>query len=236
VSPSTGILVAAFLIAVRPVQSQQTAGAATASGVILGTVTDTSLRPLGLADVSIALSGIHVSADPAGRFQIERVPGGSYLLVVRRLGFRPMTGAVEVRAGDTLRLAFKLEPASTELPTVVVTERSASVRLKEFDERRKRGDGEFFTQEYIDKRNVVAVSDILREAKAVRIMGTAAASAREFRPCYMQVYLDGLPVQGKSPTLPPSLNDLPSPKDIMGIGAKRGCGAILLWTRDGSKP
>jgi hypothetical protein len=63
----------------------------------------------------------------------------------------------------------------------------------------------------------------------------------------MQIYIDGVPLPGNT-----DVSTLPSPKELMGIeiyagaattpislafsrdSAWSGCGAIMLWTRDGS--
>lgn len=70
----------------------------------------------------------------------------------------------------------------------------------------------------------------------------------------MQIYVDGVPLTDAGPhsNSPYDLTQLPSPKDIMGIevysgaatvplwlptgpeAGKLGCGAILVWTEDGS--
>jgi hypothetical protein len=235
---------------------QGAAGARSSGGVILGTVTDSGLRPVTDADISIVLSHVHVASDARGRFQIVDVPGGDYLLTVRRLGFRPIAAGVSVQMGDTVRPAFILEPTVAELPAVIVSERSASMRFREFEERRKSGMGEFFDQRGIEARNAVSTVDILRQAKGLRVVidgtKTLAMSARQWTSCPMQVYVDGIPLAGAGSNQPFDLNLLPSPKEVMAVevysgsatvpqwlpmgpqSAKSGCGAILVWTRDGS--
>jgi hypothetical protein len=223
-------------------------------GTIVGMVADTSLRALVGAEVSFVGSGVRVSTDSLGRFRVVNVPPGRFLMIARSIGYRPTTSPVDIASSDTLRLAFTLEPATVqELATVVVTERSLSARLQAFEERRKLGFGEFFTQADIEKINGLHVGDIVRRAKSVRLSadGTKAMSAREPAnalkpPCFTSIYLDGVPL-GNEP-----LNYLPSPKDIAAIevyggaatlpvwlprgplGTNVGCGAILVWTRDGS--
>ena len=233
------------------------AGAQTAErrrGTIVGVVADTSLRALTGADVSLAGTNVRVTTESLGRFRIVRVPIGQFTLLARSIGHRPAANAVDVDAGDTLRLTVTLEPTDAhELSTVVITERSLSAKLREFEERRKQGLGEFFTQADIEKIDGLHVGDIIRRAKSVRLSpdGTKAMSAREpgnslRPPCLTSIYLDGIPL-GNEP-----LNYLPSPKNIAAIevyagaaslpvwlprgplGTKVGCGAILVWTRDGS--
>jgi len=87
-----------------------------------------------------------VATDAHGRFEISTVP-----------------------AGDTARPAIMHERSAAELPAVTIVEHKASSRLREFDERRARGDGEFFTQAQIEARNAVSTVDILRQAKGLRV-------------------------------------------------------------------
>jgi hypothetical protein len=252
-----------FLAVASPasvLRARASADARPGTAVILGTVTDTSLQPVDAAEISIVLSSVHVSANAAGRFQIVNVPDGNYLLVVRRVGFRPTSTGVEVHAGDTLRLAFLLEPVARDLATVLVTDNNPSGRMRDFLERRAMGVGEFFTQQQIDARNAGMVLDIIRQAKGVRIATesgkSVAMNAREWLRCPMQVFVDGIPLAGVGfrADAPFDLQQLPSPKEIAGIeiysgpatiplslnlpngpaSGKRTCGMVLLWTRDGS--
>ena len=236
--------------------AQNVPGGRRVSGLVLGSVTDSSLRPVPGADVSIALSNIRVVSDDRGKFELSEVPPGTYLLTVRRLGFGPVAATVAVPAGDTVRPVFILESAAVRVAGVNVTAHSISSRRAEFEERRRHGNGEFFDQVEIEAKGLVSASDILRQAKSVRIVtaGTqlVAESARQWTKCPLQVYVDGVPLAGLGRNTPFDLNLLPSPKEIMGIeiysgpesvplwlpegpqAGKRGCGAILVWTRDDS--
>ncbi len=246
-----------FACAVAQAQTTPVASAPRERGAIVGAVTDTALAPIAGADVEFVGTGVQVTSDARGRFVVTELRPGSYILTARRVSFQPSVNVIEVRAGDTLRLAFLLQPAVTELKPVVVKERSGSARLREFEERRAKGVGEFFTQEQIEARNVQAVVDLLRQSKTMRIEDSGhaafALSRRDFAyNCYMQVYVDGIPLVGGA-NASVDLMTLPSPKELMGIeiyagaattpiwlSADRGishtgCGVIMLWSRDGSK-
>src|SRR4051812_22575592 len=113
-----------------------------ARGVIIGVVADTNLHPIPLADVNIGGSSVRVAADSSGRFRITNVPSGRFVLVARRIGFQPGIATIDIAERDTLWLSFTLDPAAQELPTMVVTERTLSAKLMEFNERRKLGMGQ----------------------------------------------------------------------------------------------
>lgn len=227
-------------------------------GVIDGIVTDTLLRPLGSADVSVVGVGARVITEDGGRFRILQVPAGQYLLVVRRIGFAPTSGIVEVPANDTLRLSYILARTTNLMDTVRVRATRVSMRMMDFDQRRSQGVGQFITQEQIERRGSRETSDFLRTLRGIDVSritteafaGTIALSKREggsvggdgTGACSMQVLLDGI-------ILPRffNLDLLPPPKQIAGIevysgaatvppqfgGADRRCGMILVWTREG---
>src|SRR5262245_55771225 len=80
------------------------------TGTIDGVVSDTGLAPLQGAFVSILGTKIRIGTGPNGRFRITSVPTGQYLVIVKRVGFRPTSAVVNLSAADTLRLSYTLEP------------------------------------------------------------------------------------------------------------------------------
>ena len=228
-------------------------------GVIDGVVTDTTLQPLNAADVTIVGAGLRVVTGANGRFRLVQVPPGQYLLVVRRIGYAPTSGIVEVPVADTLRLSYTLERSTYALDTVRINSRRVTMRMVDFEQRRLQGIGQFITQEEIERRGSVQTSDFLRYMRGVQVSqnttqifgGTQVYSRREGggfdanqqqQFCPMQVLLDGI-------ILPRyfNLDLLPPPKQIAGIevysgaatippqfgGVDRRCGVVAVWTRDG---
>ena len=225
-------------------------------GTIDGIVSDSNLVPIHAAFVSVLGTNIRVGTGPNGRFRITKVPAGQYLIIVKRVGYHPTSAVVEVPAGDTARLAYTLNELSQALDAVVVTEKSLSVRMLEFEMRRKAGSGQFMTQEEIEKRNSVFPTELFRRFLSIDVAPSRNSSITEYYAlskreggnpnmgaCPMQVYLDQVPL----PT-PFNLDLLPSPRDLAGIevyagsatippqfnGYNRGCGVILVWTKDRS--
>jgi hypothetical protein len=258
----------ALSVASRPVTAQRPGGLPTEPpraipskvlGTIDGIVSDTGLVPLQGAFITVFGSNLRVGTGPNGRFRITKIPAGQYLLMVKRFGFRPASAVIQVPETDTLRLSYTLEPVSAEaLQAVVVTERSPSIRMAQFEARRKLGIGEFMTSEEIKQRNSVFSTELFRKFKTVIVTPDHsgvitqyyAISAREGGnpmngACPMQVYLDQVPLPS-----PFNLDLLPPPRDIAGIetyagasttplqfgGFDRGCGVILVWTKDSSTP
>jgi len=234
-----------------------TAAATRAFGTVDGFVSDTGLVPLHAAFVSIVGTSVRIGTGPNGRFRIAKVPAGPYLVVVRRVGYRPLTAVIDVPSADTLRLAYTLEKiAATELNPVVVTERAPVLRIAEFEARKRLGIGKFMDQAEIEQQNAVFATELIRRFLSVTVSPTHSSAITEYYAlstreggnpqmgaCPMQVYLDQIPL----PT-PFNLDLLPAPKQIAGIevysgaatlppqfnGYNRGCGVILVWTRAGT--
>ncbi len=242
---TTGIRERAAAEAVRP---------PSAYGVIDGVVTDTLLRPLESADISVVGVGAHVVTSINGRFRMLQVPPGQYLLVARRIGYAPTSGIIQVPAEDTVRLSYALLRSNNLLDTVKVQARRVSLRMAEFEGRRRQGIGQFVTQEDLERRGSPQVADFLRNIRGIELLRNTsqafgdmvAISRREGDAqqggCPMQVVLDGIVLPGKF-----NLDLLPSPKQIAGIevysgpatvppqfgGNDRRCGLIAVWTREG---
>ena len=226
-------------------------------GIIDGVVSDSLLRPLNISDVTVVGTGARVTTSATGKFRFLQVPSGQYLLVVRRIGYAPASGIVQVKSGDTLRLSYTLARSAAVMDTIRVRERRVSVRMTEFDTRRAQGIGQFLTQEDIEKRNSLQILDYLRNMRSVIVSrqtqeafgATIALSKREggsfstgSGACAMQILLDGI-------VLPRffDLELLPSPKQVAGVevysgpatvppqfgGPDRRCGVIAVWTRTG---
>lgn len=223
-------------------------------GVVDGVVSDTNLAPLQGAFVTVLSTKIRVGTGPNGRFRITRVPAGEYLIIVKRVGYRPTSAVIEVAAGDTARLSYTLENVVTELNPVTVTEKPSSLRMGEFLARRKLGFGQFMTAEQIQNVNAVFATEIFRRFQGINVSPNRgrqiteyfALSNREggnpqYGACPYAVVLDDVPL----PT-PFNLDLLPPPRDLGGIevysgpgtvpakynGFNRGCGVILVWTKE----
>ena len=251
---SHAVITRAFLASLALFCHAYHAGAQTraAPGVIDGMVTDTNFVALGDATVSVLSTSIHVVTGANGRFRILGLPGGHYIVMVRRLGYESASTMLEVTGGDTLRTSFALERVAIKLDTMKATAPFTSMRLSEFEERRKLGVGHFMTQAEIEARNTLGVLDLLQPLVSVKIQssgsGQYAMSMRgpkrlTLEPCPFQVFVDGVAVM----PIPVNLNNLPSPKELAGMEvysggatiplqykrADSGCGVILLWTRSG---
>ena len=232
-----------------------------ATGTIDGFVGDSTLNPLLSAEVKLLSTNVRVNTGPNGRFRISNVPEGRYVVIVRRAGYSPTSAVVDVPAADTLRLAYELQRSMTSLAPAVITAAATSRRNMEFEQRKNAGFGEFMNEAEINKRNSVYTTELMRRFRTVNVSPSStnyhggmpdyyALSRRETGSlnsaqqnyCPMSVFVDNIAM----PT-PFNLDLLPSPRNLMGIevyngpstvppqfsGMNRGCGVILIWTKDG---
>jgi hypothetical protein len=243
--PLAAVVGLATMIAGAAVAQTDSARAVAHAGTIDGIVTDTTLRPLSGAIVSIAGSDVNVVTGTNGRFRIVKLGTGEYTLLVRRIGYESAGANVELAGAETVRSAFALQRIATALDTVRVMTRNASLtpKMADFYARKNAGQGQFMTQEQIEQRNSVEAVDLLRTFTSVLINdGVRGPQIVNFRSwCAYEVLVDGFPA--------PTNIDLPSPKEIAGIEVYTGpasvplrfkqpgksrCGLILIWLRDGS--
>ena len=259
-SRASSLAIAMLAIAIRPPFAQAQAGDRNLpTGTIDGIVSDTMLVPITSATVSMLGTDLRVVTSADGRFRITHLQPGRYVIFARRLGFEMASATVQIAAPDTTRIAFTLLQAATSLEPTIITGRSLSPRMAEFEERgvfaAKFGGGQFMGQDEIDKRNTVFTTELIRTFSGigvayavVRGSGTkrvpVATSGRLAgsinSACLPTIWLDG--VLQPSPV---DLDRLPSPRELGGIEVYAGpatvplrysaggmsCGTILIWTR-----
>lgn len=117
-------LAALLLMAVPSLARAQT-------GRIVGTVSDSTKRPVAGAQVIVSPSGRSAETTADGKVILQGVPAGTYEMKVYRLGYKSATTRVLVTAGQDATVAILMTPASATLAGVVV---SASRRLEKVTE------------------------------------------------------------------------------------------------------
>jgi carboxypeptidase family protein len=219
-------------------------------GTLDGIVTDTSLAPLAGASAWILGTNLEVSAGDNGRFRITGIPAGTYIVVVRRLGYAPLSSALSVAAGDTTRASFTLVRQDVRLEKVVVTAAAGVGPLSEFESRRAFGVGQFMTENDIHKLNMARTSDLLRTFHSTTVTPTTVHNSRLLpaRGCPYQFYVDGvaisvhdldvdLPPPGELAGMEVYTNTATVPLQYASVGGGTGgrgggfCGVILVWTK-----
>ncbi|MHB1298545.1 MAG: TonB-dependent receptor plug domain-containing protein [Gemmatimonadaceae bacterium] len=218
-------------------------------GALLGTVLDETGRGIVGAVAIVIGSALPVETDGKGGFRLARLDTGAARVVVRRIGFKPETLAVDIDGHTPARASVTLRRVAVPLPAVRVTGREGlRGPMAGFYARQERGNGRFITQEQIARRNVGTMSELLRDIPGLRI-GSPRFGVHSFRMRNSSqaplVWLDGTPM-GSSEV---DLDDF-DPRTFAGIEVYSGAatvptefsggrmmttsgGAILLWTKEG---
>lgn len=230
----------------RPSLAQQSNLASRESGV-RGTVVDSARAPVAGAEVLLVKgdSAIRVTRTTEnGRFDMDGVSGGSYVLVVRRLGFRARTYDVELEAGRAPKsIVAVLSSMPTELEQVRVEAEidDSNGKLREFYAHKARAQfGYFFDPQQIRALKPRNPSELLRAVPGVRLTASGRfGSLVRLRGCRPLLWIDGVRVPGAE------LDETVSPNDIAAlevyssfagippqyVDRNTNCGAIIVWTR-----
>ena len=101
--------------------------AAQGTGVVYGTVRDTTGRPVPSARVLIVGQPLPAVADARGSYRLTGVPAGAAVVRAGAIGYDPARREIDLRAGDSVEVDFVLTPHGIEthdyleLPGVIVT-------------------------------------------------------------------------------------------------------------------
>jgi hypothetical protein len=153
---------ASFSAAVAPLAAQTPVPKA----AVAGTVTDSAGVPIGGAFVQVSQSmgesGGEVRTGTDGRFVIPDLESdGPYVVAVRKIGYRPMAFYdLQLKAGDTTRITFKLTRTGTALARVTVQGTKGSALASKG-----------ITSEEIDKNPVRSALDVIDRNRPTWLRG-----------------------------------------------------------------
>ncbi|MDB4889619.1 MAG: TonB-dependent outer membrane protein SusC/RagA, partial [Gemmatimonadetes bacterium] len=231
-------LCAAIITLILPLVSAQ---AQQGTGVVSGTVTSDVGAPVPGAQLSIANLRIGTVTGDDGRYTLTRVPAGTYVLRVSRLGFRAGQQTISVTAGQTTTANVTLTAAPTTLSEQVVVGYTTELR------RDVTGSVATVSGNELQDQKVATVEEALR-GRAAGV--SVAASGEPGRPAQIIIRGQngfGTPsplyvVDGMYLTENPNLN----PDDIETVevlkdasaaaqyGAQASNGVIVIRTRRGT--
>lgn len=227
------------------------------SGSLTGIVTTMEDAPVARARVGIAGNATYALSGDNGAFRVDRLNPGRHSLEVRMIGYAQTVIPIEIRSGQTARVHVILLAEPVALDTVKVTARPReplTPQMRDFEARRARGGGKFFTRAEIAAMQARVFTDILRRAPGLAVFpipgqqgGFAAHGTRvgAARACPVLFFMNGSPL-----ALPPdvAINNFIAPEDVAGIevytasqippqfnsalhGAR--CGVVVIWMRSG---
>jgi TonB family protein len=222
---------------------------------VAGTVVSEDGAHIVGAQVRVMDAASHVAlSDDDGRFEFYLLgDSASPLVVVRRIGFRPETLAVHVPRPDGSLIVVRLVRTVQILASVVVAGDATNPMstLAQVHARQKRSaNGHFVYQEEIARMQISRSSDILRMVPGANMgvasgTGTSSLRLRASR-CAPQYWVNGSPLGGvpfEIDQVPPSVIEAieiyPSaetvPLEFRTNVRTQGCGAIVLWIREGER-
>lgn len=222
-----------------------TAQTASGKGTVVGFVVATpGSAPVSGAAVQLDTTAWHAVADSQGRFELDSIDPGIYVLHIRAIGYDEGAWRVRVHPDQVTTHSFSLDQQVVELPGVNVKGSIplSARRFLDFDRRRQTANGAFFTQEDIEKVNPATLVDILVTVRGVQqvclVNDCVAKMVRSPPGCYPQYYLDGIESTAYFARHTP-------PRDVKGIEVYRGssevpgefggsnsaCGVIAIWTK-----
>ena len=90
------------------------------TGVIRGHVADSTGRALARAGATLTGTGLRISSDERGDFELRGVAAGAYVLQVRMIGYLPFSATVDVPPGGTATVSVTLAQAPISLAPIDV--------------------------------------------------------------------------------------------------------------------
>jgi hypothetical protein len=234
-----GAMVSARPIRVMPVREDERRQL---SGVV---ITEAGM-PIARALVREAGDSNEAVADSAGVFRLRDRITTTREVSIRGIGWYPLLWSGEV--ADQKQFTFELTSIGDVLERIDVRgRRQSSEAPPDFEARRRRGGGTFFTREDIERLRPIETTQLLMRAPGMVVRQDGhVLSARSLATggCIAAVFLDGLPFLTGPREFPPL--QLIHPEMIAAIEVYRGvdaplefggspCGSIVIWTRRGGR-
>ena len=181
---------------------------------------DSSELPIRGAEVSVPRLRLMTTSALDGTFRLSGIAPGREIVMVKRLGFMPVTTTLNFAAGDSIDSDFILVPSAQTLPSVRVKGKTFERKFAEYERRKAEGFGRFLDSEQLDNMQARQLSQVLNTLPGLQVyrsnMSSAAwiASARGQQSigntfevdqtditrgapngqCYAAVFLDGTAV------------------------------------------
>jgi carboxypeptidase family protein/TonB-dependent receptor-like protein len=159
------------------------------AGIVGRLVARETGAPIEGATIILIGTGTRVTTDSTGRFRYADLPPGAHRLEARAIGYRKSVWELRLDEGEQLRYDFELDALGYDLPEVVVEGQ------RDFERRRARGLGFFFTREEIERRHATTLSDLMRAVPGLQTTcrrgSCTIQMSRSPRGCRPEYYLDG---------------------------------------------
>ena len=220
------------------------AQAAAVGATVVGRVLDkASGLPIAGATIQAVGPRWTETTDDSGRATFRGLAVGLQVIQVRALGFKSQLHNIMLDAGDPVELVVEMEPVTLTPVTINGIAIRVGTRFEEFDKRRARGRGHFFTREEIEKRHANSLTDLLQTVRGVKVdcgaTVCAVRMARSAQGCFPEYWIDGRLSNDFGPGM--QLRALegieiytgPSEMPAEFSGSNAACGAVVMWTKSG---
>ncbi|MES2525173.1 MAG: carboxypeptidase regulatory-like domain-containing protein [Gemmatimonadota bacterium] len=218
------------------------------AGILGGVVRNARNQPIAGARATVWSTGVEAVTDARGEFRMTGLPTGTYTLEIRGIGYEPMRRAVDILPDRDDEITVSLPQLATLNPVKVNATRVFTSTFQNEAEARRRalGFGYFIDEGAIEKRNPIAVADLLRTTPGVFVtLGPRGdqvqmrGAGRSAAYCTPAVFIDGnlsgiddgrldlivSAQQVRSVEVYPRVSSVPGQFLTL-----NGCGSIVLWT------
>jgi hypothetical protein len=221
---------------------------------LVGVVRDPSGAAVEGATVEIR--GAAAKTDVKGTFQLFTGNVDTVTISIRRVGYSPLEALLTARNRQWDTVVVEMERTAQRLATVDVKEEMTrkALGVRNFDERRSKGNGLFITRADIVARNSIRLSDVLQTRRGINLVrlgfgrfGVRFVSYTGGRGtgCAPDIWIDGARARGmeiddilantvEAMELYDSFSTLPF--EFTPYTAATPCGTIVIWTRVPNKP
>lgn len=148
----------------------------TAQARLTGMVRDTTGAALAGVEISVQGTSRTATTDRAGAFQLEGIPAGTSSVTVRRVGFAPQTTIMKFVNGDNDLGTVVLTAVARELDTMRTREMELYrdyPLLREFDENRKIGLGQFVTRQQLAMHQGGFMTPVFNQLRGIMMIRSA---------------------------------------------------------------
>jgi protocatechuate 3,4-dioxygenase beta subunit len=135
-------------------------------GVVL---VDSTERPVAGADVALSDLARVTTTDALGNFHLDSIPPGEHRVVIRRLGFAPITTTLVLRPGERRKQTILLARAVT-LDSVRVVATELDRAMASFEEHRRVGLGSFLSRSDLAKQETLTAAAALQTLRGLRMI------------------------------------------------------------------
>lgn len=216
------------------------------SGRVRGTVRDSLGRPLIGARVSLPGAVGQTESNANGQFALDSLPGGSWMIEARAVGFEPLRVPVDILDDAEANAVINMASLTPTVDTVRVQADRWAQQMAGFEERKKIGGGYYMDDAFLQRRNAQYTADIFRATPGVQVQPGNLGSDRVMMrgnagtgTCVPAVFLNGV----LTPAPGGVLDNLVNPTDIRAVEVyprtgsvpiqfqdRNGCGSIVIWT------